>query len=436
MNSKTRSVTTITQWTLCAILALSTALSAAPVSFETALRTAENAAKSKKLYLKHKTLKKPAAAENAPALLYVFQNDGDRGGFVIIAGDDVFKPIIGISETGIYDHDDLPPAFSSYIEEMELEMESALTNGQTQTQAVKSEWARYAAGEAYVPGTYLIKTQWDLGTPYSNNTPYMPVPRTARAVTGRAESALRKGLAQTRDTENEWARYAAGEAYVPGTYLVKTGQREWNNGDPYNNRMPYKTGSQSRVSPSSSVMSVAKIMNYHKYPKEAIATIPEVFSKEANAALPALPPYAFEWDIMADTFSYSPYWKKTAAQKEAHENALGDLTYAVWRAVEAKGIIGALTTYFGYDSGIKSIARAKYTAADWAKILRDQIDAGLPVYYGNGLVLDGYDDNGMFHFGGGGFFVIAMDYHKVRDGLDNIFYKQQAIINIRPGAKR
>ncbi len=115
---------------LIAVLALSVAVFAAPVSFEKASQVAENAAKSKKLSLKHKSFKKkrgarlmyapaPDAAAAAPAvaedaLLYVFQNDNDKG-FIIVSGDDVFSPIIGISDKGAYDPANLPPNFAWYI---------------------------------------------------------------------------------------------------------------------------------------------------------------------------------------------------------------------------------------------------------------------------------------------------------------------------------
>jgi len=110
----------------------------------------------------------PAATEDA--LLYVFQNDKDNG-FVIVSGDDVFGPIIGISDKGAYDPDNLPPNFAWYIGNIEREMEFALENGQVQTQDIKDEWMLYAAGEAYVMGDYLVKTQWNQREPYWNQTP-------------------------------------------------------------------------------------------------------------------------------------------------------------------------------------------------------------------------------------------------------------------------
>ena len=110
---------------LIAIFALSVAVFAVPVSFEKASLIAENTTKSKKLNLKHKSFKKreakavfapaPDAASVATvaenALFYVFQNDEDKG-FVIVAGNDVFSPIIGISDKGTYDPANLPPNFA------------------------------------------------------------------------------------------------------------------------------------------------------------------------------------------------------------------------------------------------------------------------------------------------------------------------------------
>jgi len=110
----------------------------------------------------------PAVAEDA--LLYVFQNDNDKG-FIIVSGDDVFSPIIGISDKGAYDPANLPPNFAWYIGNIEREMEFALENGQAQTQDIREEWVLYAAGAAYIVGEYLVKTQWNQRAPYWNQTP-------------------------------------------------------------------------------------------------------------------------------------------------------------------------------------------------------------------------------------------------------------------------
>jgi len=170
----------------------------APVSFEQAELVAQNAVKSAKLNLKHKKFNKQSALRSgglmiAPAvsenpLLYVFQNDVDKG-FVIVSGDDVFKPIIGISENGTYDSLNLPLNFAWYLDNIEREMAFALEVGQTQSFETANEWRNFVSGAkfSYEEGTYLITTEWSQGEPYYNKT---PVKNSQQTLTGCVATAM------------------------------------------------------------------------------------------------------------------------------------------------------------------------------------------------------------------------------------------------------
>jgi len=160
------------------VLALAVSAFSAPVTLEDALKVAENAAKSKSLKLKHKSNYKRERkntkdlyfAEPETPLLYVFQN-GNSNGFVLVAGDDAFTPIIGISDNGVYDSLSMPDNFAWYLDNIQKEMAFALDNGQTQTPEIAREWLSFASGAVYVPGSYLVKTTWNQRAPYWNKTP-------------------------------------------------------------------------------------------------------------------------------------------------------------------------------------------------------------------------------------------------------------------------
>jgi len=128
---------------------------AKPISYEKALHVAEKAIKGKKLKFKHKSPQK---------LLYIFQNEENKG-FVIVAGDDVFKPIIGYSENGTYDSLNMPPSFAWYLENIEKEMTFALNNESI------SMAANDSYDSDYIAGTYLLTTTWAQIAPYNNQTP-------------------------------------------------------------------------------------------------------------------------------------------------------------------------------------------------------------------------------------------------------------------------
>jgi len=383
--------------TIIAVLTLSVAVFAAPVSFEKASQVAENAAKSKKLNLKHKSFKKrgakpmyaPAPDASAPAavaedaLLYVFQNDKDKG-FVIVSGDDVFSPIIGISDKGTYDPANLPPNFAWYVENIEREMEFALENGQAQTQDIRDEWMLYAAGDAYVVGDYLIKTKWDQEAPYWNKTPAIGGQQT---YTGCVATAM------------------------------------------------------------------AQIMNYHQYPASSTFAIP-AYTTTDGLSVSALPTVTFDWNNMTNTYTAG----STAVQKDAVAtlmNAAGRSVKMNYRT-DGSGALSsqvpiALKTYFDYDNKAQYIKRDQNPDLDWIGLLKDQIDDGLPVFYdGNGsnvndghaFVLDGYNSSNNFHINWGwggnsdGFYAITVSSSSGLNPSNSsngpYSYNQGAVINIIP----
>lgn len=87
---------------------------------------------------------------------YIFNNSNGLG-FVIVAGDDEMKPIIGYSLIGSFDFVDMPVQLESYLEEY-----------QAGIAAFKAGYAvagRSDGGEAVEP---LLSTKWDQDSPYND----------------------------------------------------------------------------------------------------------------------------------------------------------------------------------------------------------------------------------------------------------------------------
>lgn len=71
-----------------------------------------------------------------------------------------------------------------------------------------------------------------------------------------------------------------------------------------------------------------------------------------------------------------------------------------------------LKTYFGYSPNLGTLVRSGYTDGDWCALLQNELNARRPILYsghgsggGHSFVMDGYDENGMFHinWGWGGY---------------------------------
>ncbi|MCL1967672.1 MAG: thiol protease/hemagglutinin PrtT [Fibromonadales bacterium] len=378
---------------------------AKPISQSEAHNIASNLVKNKKHLVKLKTKKtrnqqerfsNELANPEIDALYYVFETG--ENGFAIIAGDDIFKPILGFSENGKFDYADMPPNFAWYLQNLEKDIVFALQNGQTADPEIKMEWEKYAANP-YVTGTFLIKTTWNQESPYNNICPVISGNRTL-------------------------------------TGCIAT--------------------------------SMSQIMNYHKWPLNVSGDIPEYNTRNLGISVQTInrQDFSYDWQNMANSYSSTT----TTAQKNAVATIMHHAGVAVQMdyKTNASGafptdIPKAMSLYFDYDKNIRFIKRdgqyyrpEDYTAIGnsfwrpandsilpqiWDDIMKIQIDSLLPIIYsgndgsnGHSFILDGYDNNGRFHFnwgwGGGydGWFVSSV----LNPNAKNYSSDQDAVINIMP----
>ena len=158
------------------VLILPVALQAKRVELDKAEKLAKHFIESKhgsktkaKIHLKHASKKQ----------YYVFSiNENKDSGFVIVAGDDAVKPVLGYSDNGNYDENNLPPNFAYWMEYLEQQIAWAQEQGLEQSEAVQQEW------NAVSP---LIQTKWNQTAPYNN---MLPDVSGKRSVTGCVATAM------------------------------------------------------------------------------------------------------------------------------------------------------------------------------------------------------------------------------------------------------
>ena len=91
-------------------------------------------------------------------LLHIYESD--QGGFVVIAKDDAFKPVLGYS-TSPFEKGNMPEAFDEWLKNMETSMEAALAlNGTVQS-----------ADVPYTPTENFLTTTWGQGDPFNFKSP-------------------------------------------------------------------------------------------------------------------------------------------------------------------------------------------------------------------------------------------------------------------------
>ncbi len=107
---------------------------------------------------------------------YIFNNED--GGFVIVSGDDCATPILGYSNEGSIDLDNMPIQLEELLQAYTLEIQDAVTNNLQATDDVTESWATYKrAPQAQSTTTVvnaLITTSWNQYPRYNDKCPSDP----------------------------------------------------------------------------------------------------------------------------------------------------------------------------------------------------------------------------------------------------------------------
>ena len=109
--------------------------------------------------------------------MYVF-NVENKGGFVIVSGDERTEPILGYSTSGEIDYDNMPDNLRTWLEGYEAQIKAINENPKLARKKTGSEKAAIAP---------LIQTKWGQGSPYNL---LCPVYDEVRSVTGCVATAL------------------------------------------------------------------------------------------------------------------------------------------------------------------------------------------------------------------------------------------------------
>ena len=165
------------------------ALQAKPIDRSLALTAAQQFA-SQQLALERAT----------PELIYTGQNEAffvfnlDANSFVIIAGDDAHRPVIGYSNESAFDASNIPPALAYYLDgvaECVLQLHDA-----TATPDVAAEWNSVLQHGRLISrhggrGTgYFCTTKWNQDYPYNCLCPEDPAGSGGHAIVGCLATAM------------------------------------------------------------------------------------------------------------------------------------------------------------------------------------------------------------------------------------------------------
>ena len=302
---------------------------------------------------------------------YVF-NAADSQGFVVVSGDERTVPVLGYTDNGSFDEDNMPDGLRWLLQ-------------------------CYAEQMAQLDSLFALHDANKLETPMGNVGLYNKMPR-----------------------------------HTVAPLLPMT----WNQGDPYNQLCPVyynEDGTQGGRSATGCVATaMAQVIGYYRWPVALKRSIPGYIQKyntsqgEKSVRLNTIPTGSvIDWDNILNNYNGS--------ETEEQKKAIAELM--LWVGMDCKMNYGAasssgfsegidgLVNYFDYDDGTHVAKRDMYTLQQWNDLIYSEIATGHPVPFGgqnsgggHAFVLDGYDANGLFHvnWGWGG---MSNNYYRI-DILD------------------
>ena len=293
------------------------------------------------------TLAQTAFSDRGEACYYIF-NVGDTG-FVILAADDNYRPIIGYSHQGAFNPNDMAPAMTDYLERVRQGVMKASAEA-VPAVAVAADWA-------------MLEQQGRLVSRHG----------------GRADA-----------------------------YLVQT---TWNQNYPYNYYCPVGDGSGpgGHCYAGCVATAAAQLMKYWNHPLHGLGThsyVPEDHPEYGTLSV-NFGTATYDWDNMPNSISSnSPLTQiKAVGLLIYHAGVSVDMNYRPTSSGAYTGrLCEVMPAHFYYTNMMSNLYREEYSHAEYMQLIIDAVDMNWPMVHrggGHAYVLDGYNDNDMVHFNWG-----------------------------------
>ena len=281
--------------------------------------------------------------------LYVF-NVSNNGGFVIVSNDDRTYPILGFSDTGNLDLNNMPDNMRAwlqgYADEIAWLQQQNVIIPDEFVKARKAGAPRRSGSHSTAAVTPLLTTTWNQSAPFYDLCP----------------------------------EYTSGKKCATGCVAT----------------------------------AMAQVMNYHQWPASATEPIPGYTTKRYGFTLSALPATTFDWANMIDNYKngYTSDQATAVATLMQYCGWSIQMDYGPESGANTPDVADALKTYFDYNATTtQCVYRSYYTADKWADLIYHEVASGRPVVYGgvsltagHEFVCDGYkyeSETDFFHINWG-----------------------------------
>ena len=303
----------------------------------------------------------------------------ESGGWVVVSAEDAVVPVLAFSFEGMFTRENRPPQFTGWMAGYAYQILYSRSHGWEAPESVASEWARLSVQD---PSSLSLFTD--------------------------------------------------GRDIAPMLTSI------WNQGSPYNFLCPADpAGPGGRVYAGCVATAMAQVMFYYRWPVTGSGShcyypsgYPQQCADYANTV--------YKWNEMINAMT----GKDTAMALLQWHCGIGvDMMYGPGGSgAYSEDAAAALRNYFKYHPNTTLEYKDNYTEAAWATLLRDNLDAGRPMYYhgfgsgGHAFNVDGYQGTDYFHFnwGWGGSYNGYYYLNNLNPGGNNFTNGQGAIVNIYP----
>ena len=291
------------------------------------------------------TLVYTGTSTRGEACFYVFNVGHD--GFVMVSADDVFRPIVGYSDEGSFDAQNINPELNYMLNE--------LISGRT---------GRKNLGQP----SPMVAAEWEMV----------------------AKSGEQMSFNGGRGVPN----------------LVQT---KWNQDYPYNYYCPAANGGPGGHYYAGCVATaMSQVMKYWNYPTKGQGSHTYNWGGTWSVNFGDT---NYDWDNMPVTInSSSPQVEIDAVATLIYHCAVSvNMMWAIdGSGAYSQDVVGSIYQYFLYTNQAVLRSRDSYSYDNWKSMLKESFDMGWPLYYngqspdgGHAFVCDGYNDADLFHYNWG-----------------------------------
>ena len=345
--------------------------------------------------------------DNTTPAVFVF-NSTDEG-FVLVSAEDNARAVLGYSDEGTFDANNIPENMQFWLKMYADEMRREAKGDEAKGKVNRREVIKHPKNQQIFRGP-----RW------------------------------RKVKGERREAEEE--------AYP--TIAPLLGETIWGQGEPFNNMCP-QIGNERAVT-GCVATALSQIMYIHKYPTKGIGSHSYKTETEGLTVSANFGNTTYDWANMIPNYNKS----YTSAQADAvatlmfHAGVAADMDYTVdgSGAVSSIALVG-LTNYFGYDKAINVLPKDFMKEEDILQEVASDLQLGRPVYVsgstvnqeGHAFVCDGIKSDGYLHINWGwygvanGYFALsalAPEVQGTGGSASNLAFTEGVCIysNIKPSA--